>query len=69
MAMAEINQAVHAGFSRKRAFSLAVPAAVLAYLIYVAIAFDLAGLAARARWDNGALLLQDFWSYKTHVTR
>lgn len=69
MAMAEINHAVHAGFGRKRMLSLAVPAALLAYLLYVAVAFDLAGIAARARWDNGALLLQDFWSYKTHVTR
>ncbi|WBU61648.1 phosphonate ABC transporter, permease protein PhnE [Paracoccus albus] len=69
MAMAELSPGVHAGFRRRRFFSLAVPAAVLTYLIYIAIAFDLAGLASRARWDNGALLLQDFWSYKTHVTR
>ena len=26
-------------------------------------------LAARARLDNAALLMGDFWSYKTHVTR
>lgn len=67
--MAELNAGVHAGFRRRRMMSLAVPGAVLAYLIYIAVAFDLAGLATRARWDNGALLLQDFWSYKTHVTR
>ncbi|WBU64376.1 phosphonate ABC transporter, permease protein PhnE [Paracoccus aerodenitrificans] len=69
MAMAELSRPVHTAFGRRRIFSLAVPAAILAYLLYVAFAFDLAGVASRARWDNGALLLQDFWSYKTHVTR
>lgn len=69
MAMAEINTGIHSGFRRRRFISLAVPAAVLAYLLYIALAFDLAGLASRARWDNATLLLQDFWSYKTHVTR
>lgn len=69
MAMAELTSGVHAGFRRRRLLSLALPALLLAYLFYVAAAFDLAGLAARARWDNGAALLQDFWSYKTHVTR
>ncbi|MDS9468942.1 phosphonate ABC transporter, permease protein PhnE [Paracoccus sp. MBLB3053] len=54
---------------RKRLFSLSVPALLVAYLLYVAFAFDLPGLAGRARWDNGATLLQDFWSYKVHVTR
>ncbi|WBU51941.1 phosphonate ABC transporter, permease protein PhnE [Paracoccus sp. SCSIO 75233] len=69
MAVTDISAEVHRGFGRRRVFSLAVPAVVLAYLIYVAVAFDLAGLASRARWENGATLLQDFWSYKTHVTR
>lgn len=68
MAVLEAHPA-HRLIERKRLFSLAVPAAVLAYLLYVAIAFDIAGLAGRARWDNGATLLQDFWSYKIHVTR
>ena len=27
------------------------------------------GIAARARPENAAILLGDFWSYKTHVTR
>ncbi|KGJ04837.1 phosphonate ABC transporter permease [Paracoccus halophilus] len=60
---------VHELIGRKRLVSLAAPALILAYLVYVAISFDLAGLAGRARFDNGALLLQDFWSYKIHVTR
>lgn len=56
-------------FARRRLAALAVPAAILVYLIYTAIAFDVAGLAQRARWDNASILLSDFWSYKTHVTR
>ncbi len=48
--------------------ALAIPAAVLAYLVYIFFAFDLAGVAGRARTDNAALLMRDFWSYKTHVT-
>ncbi len=56
-------------FRRKRRLAFAVPAAILAYLVYAAVSFDLAGLAARARLDNAAILLSDFWSHKTHVTR
>jgi len=69
MAVLEINQSAQRLMTRKRMFSLGLPAVVLAYLVYVAIAFDLGGLMGRARLDNGALLLQDFWSYKVHVTR
>lgn len=49
--------------------ALIVPAIAVAYLLYVVIAFDVPGLAAKARWDNARVLAQDFWSYKTHVTR
>lgn len=55
--------------ARRRLAAFAIPAAILAYLVYAAVAFDLAGLAARARLDNAAILLSDFWSHKTHVTR
>lgn len=68
MAMTD-SMAARRAIGRKRAWALAVPALVLAYLLYAAVAFDLAGIAGRARWDNGALLLRDFWSYKVHVTR
>lgn len=54
---------------RKRRIALAIPAAIIAYLIYAAISFDIASLAQRARFDNAAILLSDFWSHKTHVTR
>ncbi len=56
-------------FTARRRMAFAVPAAILGYLIYAAISFDLAGLAQRARFDNAAILLSDFWSHKTHVTR
>jgi phosphonate transport system permease protein len=56
-------------FAAKRRMAFAVPAAILAYLIYAAISFDVASLVQRARFDNAAILLSDFWSHKTHVTR
>ena len=56
-------------FDRKRQLAFAVPAAIIAYLIYAAISFDVASLVQRARFDNAAILLSDFWSHKTHVTR
>ncbi|GKY86523.1 phosphonate ABC transporter, permease protein PhnE [Sinisalibacter aestuarii] len=56
-------------FARKRVIAIAIPAAILAYLVYVFLAFDISGLASRARWDNGAILLSDTWSHKVHVTR
>ncbi|AXC50654.1 phosphonate ABC transporter, permease protein PhnE [Paracoccus suum] len=61
--------AARRAIARQRRLSLAFPALLLGYLVYAAISFDLAGIAQRARWDNGAVLMQDFWSYKTHVTR
>ncbi|MFN3646047.1 MAG: phosphonate ABC transporter, permease protein PhnE [Gemmobacter sp.] len=60
---------VTAGFARKRLLAFAVPAAILAYLAYAFVAFDVAGLAARARLDNARILLSDFVSHKIHVTR
>ena len=56
-------------FEVKRRMAFAVPAVILAYLLYASISFDLAGLAQRARFDNAAILLSDFWSHKTHVSR
>ena len=56
-------------FRSKRLLAFAAPAAIFAYLAYIFIAFDVAGLASRVRLDNAAILLSDFWSYKTHVTR
>jgi len=64
-----LTDTVTRSFARKRLTAFAVPLVILAYLIYTAFAFDLAGLAQRARMDNAAILMSDFWSYKTHVTR
>lgn len=60
---------VQRSFRTRRLTAIALPAAILLYLIYTAISFDIAGLAARARWDNAAILLSDFVSHKAHVTR
>lgn len=65
----ESARPVLASFGRRRMVSFALPLAILAYLLYAAISFDIAGLAQRARMDNAALLLSDFWQHKTHVTR
>ena len=56
-------------FDRRRRLAFAIPLLILTYLTYTVFAFDLPGLAARARLDNAAILLSDFWSHKTHVTR
>ncbi len=56
-------------FKRKKLAAFSVPTIILAYLIYVFLAFDIAGLAQRAKWDNALTLASDSWSYKTHVTR
>jgi phosphonate transport system permease protein len=56
-------------FARRTRIAFAIPAAIIAYLVYAAISFDVASLVQRARMDNAAILLGDFWSHKTHVTR
>ncbi|MBD3786082.1 MAG: phosphonate ABC transporter, permease protein PhnE [Sphingomonadales bacterium] len=66
---ADLRATVTRSFARRKAMALAVPVAILAYLAYVFVAFDIAGIASRMRPDNAAVLLSDFWSYKTHVTR
>ena len=64
-----LTETVIRSFDRKRRMAFAVPLMILAYLTYAAISFDVAGLLQRARLDNAAILLSDFWSHKTHVTR
>ena len=56
-------------FQRKRLIGFSVPAIIGAYLIYIFFAFDIAGLAQRANWDNAVTLASDSWSHKVHVTR
>lgn len=60
---------VTANFTRRRRMAIAVPLAIVAYLVYVFLAFDVVNVASRARMDNASILLNDFWSHKTHVTR
>ncbi|MBY6004519.1 phosphonate ABC transporter, permease protein PhnE [Salipiger bermudensis] len=73
MAQAASQAALYASterlFARKKMFAFALPALVLVYLGYVVFAFDIPGLAERARMDNARTLLSDVWSYKTHVTQ
>lgn len=68
-AASDLNLTVLKGFSRKQMVAFSVPAVILLYLVYVFLAFDIAGIASRARLDNAAILVSDFWSHKTHVTR
>lgn len=55
-------------FTRKRLVNFGAPAVVLVYFVYVFFAFDIIGLAERARMDNATILVSDAYSYKTHVT-
>ncbi len=55
--------------ARKRVFALMVPAVLLVYAVYVFFAFDIAGLAGRARMDNARILVADSYSHKVHVAR
>jgi len=57
------------GMRAKSRVALGALALVIAYLIYAAISFDIAGLAARLRPDNATALLQDFVSYRTTINR
>ncbi|OJY32312.1 MAG: phosphonate ABC transporter, permease protein PhnE [Rhodobacterales bacterium 65-51] len=68
-ARAPLTETVIRRFTLRRRMALAVPAVICAYFVYIFFAFDIAGIAARMRPDNAVILLSDFWSYKTHVTR
>ena len=59
----------HAGIARTRAWALAVPAVILAYLAYVFVAFEGAQLIRTASGENARILLADMVSHKVHVTR
>lgn len=65
----EYTAQITASFTRRRLVAFAVPAVILAYLTYIFFAFDIMGIADRARMDNAITLTSDFWSHKTHVTR
>ena len=54
---------------RRKIVALSVPLMLVAYLAYVVVAFDVMGLAERARLDNAAILVADSYSHKVHVAR
>lgn len=54
---------------RKQLVVFAIPALAFLYLIYAAIAFDVAGLIERARLDRGAHLLWDMVGHKVVAQR
>lgn len=62
------ERAILSRFSHRRLMGFALPLTVLAYLVYAAFALDVAGLAGRFRPENAVVLLNDSWSYRTHVT-
>jgi phosphonate transport system permease protein len=68
-AVAEARDRALALIARKRIVALMVPVFLLAYGVYVFFAFDIAGLAQRARMDNARILVADSYSHKVHVTR
>jgi phosphonate transport system permease protein len=56
-------------FTRKRLIAFGIPTLVLAYLAYVFFAFDVPGLAQRAKLENAVILMSDSVRHKVHVTR
>lgn len=64
----DLKQTATALIARKRMLAIATPTVLLAYLVYLFFAFDIAGLVDRARMDNAAILVADSYSYKTHIT-
>ncbi|MEL6999966.1 MAG: ABC transporter permease subunit, partial [Pseudomonadota bacterium] len=56
-------------FGTKRMIAFSAPALVILYFIYVFFAFDVPGLAERAKLQNAVTLVADSYSHKTHVSR
>ena len=56
-------------FNFKRAWAFGIPIAILAYLTYVFISFDILGLSERGSLQNAKSLVGDMYSHKVHVTR
>lgn len=67
MSAAALQQAEQL-IERKRWMSLGLPSLILAYLIYVAFALDVPGVFERADPNNAKTLINDSFTYKTHVT-
>jgi phosphonate transport system permease protein len=57
-----------AQFRSKRLFSAGLLVTVVIYMIYIFFAFDVGGLAKRAKFENATTLAADSWSHKEHMT-
>ncbi|WP_306046630.1 phosphonate ABC transporter, permease protein PhnE [Nioella sp. MMSF_3534] len=68
-ASAAMRDEVLAHFRGKRIQAFVIPGVILAYFVYIFFAFDISGIASRARLDNAAILLSDAVSHRVHVTR
>ena len=69
MSVAILKIQTDALFRRKRLFALSVPAMIVAYLAFIFVSFDIAGLGDRMNVQNAQKLVSDVYSYKTHVAR
>ncbi|MDJ0685453.1 MAG: phosphonate ABC transporter, permease protein PhnE [Alphaproteobacteria bacterium] len=63
------NPAIARAVARRARLSIALAAAVFAYLTYAWFAFDMPGLIESARPERAALLATDSVAHKVHVTR
>ncbi|MFN4057796.1 MAG: PhnE/PtxC family ABC transporter permease [Roseinatronobacter sp.] len=68
-AKTDLREKTLRNFARKRAIAFAMPAVIPVYFAYIFVAFDIPGLAQRAKMDNAVILLSDAISYKVHVTQ
>lgn len=68
-ALQPLRDGVPRRVARKRAIALALPVLLRACLGDVVIAFDIPGLAERARLDNAAMLVADAVSCKARDNR
>ena len=65
------QDAAVARIASKRRIALAIPAVILAYLVYIFFAFEIPEVLDRLedRKENAATLVADSYSHKVHVTR
>ncbi len=69
MSTAELYAAADSHYAHKRLIAFGLPALIIAYFVYVFFAFDILGLANRAKSENATKLVADSYSYKTEVLR
>lgn len=69
MTTATLHAATLGQFNRKKRITLAVPLVIIAYLSYIFVSFDVAGLSERVNLKNARTVISDSYSYKTHVAQ